>query len=354
VHHRYGPLLRVGLSEERFPSGARAYIEEHGAERGEVPVFTSYSAGAPLGFWLAGRARVFVDSRVPLYYGDTDYALFRDMQRSEAAFRFGVARHGFRLAVLDRSDPGCEPVASAWELVDAGPRYSVFAPPGRGVALSSIRPCGRAYVTPEACDDRSRLARDIRRIRAYESRSFVDFIRAEYRVACGVDVASALDLLPEADPGRPYASHARVVRVLALLHADRGDEAMEGIEAALDDGDLGPIAALDVRLAARLPVRRWRRALMRTTELLGDGTPGGLHTDLAMLCTGSGQQHCVRYHGMRGTVQGDPRAQGVLEWLAQNHSSPRVREDALRWLEVLEARAGAAGPPGTGPTEPMR
>jgi hypothetical protein len=72
---------------------------------------------------------------------------------------------------------------------------------------------------------------------------------------------------------------------------------------------------------------------------LADHTPLDLRGSLAMICLQQGDAECVRFHGMRVAVAGEPEPGRVLlRWLRENHPDAAVRSDAERWLASLERR----------------
>jgi hypothetical protein len=79
--------------------------------------------------------------------------------------------------------------------------------------------------------------------------------------------------------------------------------------------------------------------LERAIHGLADSAPLDLRAALAMLCIQQSDAECVRFHGMRVAVAGDPDTGRVLlAWLHANHPEAAVRDDAGRWLGSLERR----------------
>ena len=107
-----GPMLRIGVREAAFPSAAAQYLRRLPAGS---PVFTAYWAGGPLGFWLDGYVRTFVDGRTPLRFDDTDYAVARDMLASEVRVRLGG--HALR-APSSRRGARRDPLPAAGRALD--------------------------------------------------------------------------------------------------------------------------------------------------------------------------------------------------------------------------------------------
>jgi hypothetical protein len=277
-----------------------------------------------------------VDGRTPLYFDATDFAVSREMQRDPDALRLGLARYGARGAVVRRDSPACLQLAKDWPVVLIEPLYTSFAKPPASAPLRTLSPCGASYLAEGSCG-RPELPRDISAVEAAGARELARLLRAEQSLTCQSDAAAALRelraLAPDARAYRPYFERV-LARALLETHAYAEAEAL--IVRALERHEAGMLALLQLPAAGDLPLSAARRILERYLDVAGDDADLGARGALAEICARAGDEECARFHATRAAVRGRPT--GALAWLAEHHTSARVRADARRWQAVLDQR----------------
>lgn len=334
---RYGPLLVLGLADGQ-PRGAATLLRElpEGSR-----VLSSFAAGGPLGFWLGGRVRTYVDARTPLYFDGSDFAVSRDLWTHPDALARGLARFGAVAVVVERDRPGCAPLLGAgsdWVPVVVEPRFTTFGPRGRFPALHSVAACGERYLAPDACaDGGARLDAEIAGLAALGETSFLDHLRAERALRCDGDAATAARLLPARRAAHGWRrAHDSLEGRIAAARGDL-DHALARLGPLARAGDLEALNALGDAAARSAPHRgAFRDVLEDAVAARSDHAPPELRANLALLCAAEGDAACVRFHGVRAAARGSTRAREALRWLAAHHPETRVRRDAVRWLESLE------------------
>ena len=342
-----GALGTLGLRPGEFPTGAARLLR---ALPPGARVLTSYVNGAPLGWWLDGRARTFVDSRTPLHFDDTEYAVSRELAADPATMLRAAERYRFDYAVVERNSAQCERLRDSgrWLPVLVEARDTTFAPAGRTGgprALGRLLPCGPRYLSPESCgaDGGPSAGEEIEYTARALEPSFARFLRADRAVRCGAAGVSARQLLAWV-PSEAEAFHYRPARdgLLAevLLRGGRPGEAADALEGAIREGQVGALQIVAPALARSDPARL-RSLLEALLAALDDTAPPLLRRQLAMHCAADGDAECVRFQGLRAAARGAPGAEGPLCWLMAHHPERRVRDDARAWLEVLRREAAA-------------
>jgi hypothetical protein len=348
VDAAYGPLFRYGLREGDHPEAAARLLEQ--LPQG-TRVFTEYTLGAPLGFWLDGHARTFVDSRTMLYFDDTDFALSRDMSVSASALSRGIERFGLNAAVVERDSSACMGLAARWIPVVIEARHTTFLSPelaeqsATSDGLPGLAPCGPLYFAPSACDvGGAELARSLSRLRSLRGSAFLQLMTAAATLQCqGRPVA--LTSLPSQAESRHFRSPYRLYHAWTLLLAGQIPQSLAAIEASLDAHD--PLAArvLLEPAAGVLQLTDARRLLERAVQQMDDSAPPALRARLALVCMGQGDTECARYQGLRALAFGDESARPALLWAADHHASARVRADLRAWLDRASTEAPRAAAP---------
>lgn len=325
-----GPMLQRGLRPGAQPLAAARYLANLPRDS---RVFSEYTTGAPLGFWLDGRARTFVDARTPLYFDDTDWAVARDMLAHKSAMARGFARYGFDAAVVGRGSSLCAMLAASWipVVVEAG--YTTFVPAGRGHAVTGLTACGQFYVKADACSEpdaawQATLARQ-RKLDA--TSPFLQLMAAGMQLQCKRGVPDPRALPPEAD-AREFLASWRLYRAWALLVAREGNAALDVVRAGLDAGD--PLAARTLLepQAGELAAADVKPLLERALRVMDDNAPPIMRTRLASMCVANADAECARFQALRAFLAGDDSARPVLVWASQHHPKPRVRADLTAWL----------------------
>lgn len=342
----HGPLFQRGLREGDHPQAAARLLQQLPAG---TRVFSEYALGAPLGFWLDGHARTFVDSRTMLYFDDTDFALARDMIVNGAALDRGIARFGFKAAVVERDSGACVSLAQRWVPVVIEARHTTFVAPALAQqaqltdGLPGLSPCGALYLAPDACEaGGAQLARSVSRLRRLGDTAFLQLMAAVPSLQCQHRPV-ALASLPSEAASRSFRSPYRLYHVWALLLAGQTQRALAALDAALDAND--PIAArvLLEPAAGVVQVSEARALLDRAIRQMDDSAPPALRARLALICMGVGDAECARYQGLRALAFGDASALPALLWAAQHHPNARARADLRAWLNQPNAQATRAG-----------
>ena len=345
VDERYGPLGRVGEAEGVHPRAAAAFLG--GAPEG-ARVLSAFSAGGPLGFWLDGRVRTYVDARTPLYFDASDFALARDLFVYADAMGRGLERFGALAVVVERERPGCTNLASGavgdWVPAVVEPRFTTFVPRGLAPGLRTLEPCGGEFLGEQACrEGGAALAADVAQLARLGESPFLGYLRAEGALRCAGDASAAAALLPDPGAARVYRDpRARLAGRILLARGDIAG-ALEALGPLARAGDLDALNLLG-SAAAREPARSadLRRILESAAASGSDRTPPELRANLALVCMRDGDAECVRFHAIRAAARGVSRAREPLRWLAAQHPSARVRRDAARWLETLDGAPRSA------------
>lgn len=329
-HH--GPVGTLGLSSSGYPYAAAAVLIE--LPQG-TRALTTFDAGGPLGFWLAGHARTYVDGRTPLYFDDTDFAIARRAFADTKALDMTARRFDVTAIVTQRA-PRCPDVPDAeWIPVALDPIFTTYLRRGTPGAtpLEALSPCGQDYLTKDACRDDA-LQRDIDRLEGRAEESFVRFLRAEQAIRCASDSATALQLLPTEHQAWYYRHQLDRVRARILMATGDPKGAVDLLTPAIEDGGLTSLrvvwGALD-----EVPDDQARALLQRCAVKLGDETPASLRARLAVVCLRLEDEHCVRDQAFRAAAAGNERAVGPLRWLVDHGSNERVRTQAQGWIDTF-------------------
>jgi hypothetical protein len=329
VDAQIGPLFRLGVRTGDHPEAAARYLAHAPAG---TNVFNEYTTGAPLGFWLDGHVRTFVDSRTLLYFDDTDSAVARDMLAIPGAFERGFARYHFGAAVVSRDSAVCTWLSERWIAVVVEPRLTTFVPATRGTPLQGIATCGRGYLRPDAClDGGGALRASLARLRQLGTSPFLDLLDAAAQLQCRSGSPNP-EALPSEAASRTFADQLHLYRSWALLQAGRHEAALDAISDAIESG--APIAArvLLEPGAGELPLGATRQLLERALTRMDDSAPAPLRTRLALICQAQQDAECVRFQALRALLFGDESARAPLLWAARHHPSARVRADLNSWL----------------------
>lgn len=340
VDTRYGPIGRVGLAVDSHPLAAVAWLRSQPAG---TRVWNDFAAGGPLGFYLDGRVRTYLDSRTPLHFDDTDFALLREALQHEGALRASLARFGASVAVVERQSQACANFSGplGWQLVAIDPMHSTFAPPQSAAPLAGLRPCGRDYVD-QGCRDPKAITGSLERVSERASPAFVALLRAQQTLACGGSATHALSQLERATPPPRVLSraHARD-SVRALLAAGRMHAALPRLREMAEAGDLGVLGPLSSPSLRDQPAHALLPVLEALFEAMGDGLPPPVRSELARLYALVGDAELARFHGFRAAIRGQAQALPVLQWLAEHHPDEHVRKAAVSWAHTLRAQTNA-------------
>jgi hypothetical protein len=345
---RNGPFGAIGPAPGAQPQAAARLLA--GAPAG-TRVLSSFMAGAPLGFWLEGRVRTYVDARTPLHFDAADFAVSRDVWLHADALERALLRYRVEAVVVERERPGCANLAASaragFEPVLTEASYTTFLPRGRQPALRAVAACGPELLGPDACrDGGAALDADVAQLAALGGESpFVSQLRAERALRCAGDAEAAARLLPDAhEAGGFELARARLAGRIRLARGDAAG-ALELLGPLARTGDAEALDLLGPALAGG-PLRAELRAIVAdAVASASDHAQPDLRANLAWLCMRDEDAACVRFHGLRAAARGAERAAEPLRWLAARHASPAVRADAERWLGVLAA-SGAGAPAG--------
>lgn len=350
---RIGPLFELGLRQGREPVAAARYLRR--MPRG-TPVLTEYITGPPLGFWLDGRIRTFIDGRTPLHFDSTDMAVQRDVSDRRGAMAAAVERYKVEAVVWPRNEPGCANVPPGFRPVVIEARHTTFVRDGQDPPLVGLNPCGATYLSDDACRDGGReLKRSIERMRHLHDSPFIGFLRASAAMHCGsFSPKEAMQQLGDAKDASEYLQQYQVVRAWGLLATGQQHEAVALLRALVTGDNPLAVHVLTLPAAGEVSLADARSILKPALQTLGRSAPSGLRLRLATICQRTHDLECVRYQALRAALQGDPRASPYLAWLAAHAETPRLRRDMQAWLDTftkLSDRVARAAP-APAPTEP--
>lgn len=330
-----GPLLSLGLSAGRYPIAASHYLSKHfkGQEK-EAAIFSDVDAGGPLGFWLYGKARVYIDSRIPLYYNDTDYALAREMFNDPIALKIGLRWHRVKAVVTNRRSEMCRNlIKSNWKPTMIGPRYTVFEE-NSDDPIQSIDACGKSFIKEKNCQTQSaELKKNIQTITKAAEPSFASFLDALYRQRCKGDKKITI---PQKERIRRLKKHYQRFKAKHYLMNGRINKAWTILQPLLIKGDSAAYALIGPYLSKKkIPLSNVISTLKESAKQLDDHFPIELRANLAMLCVKTKDVECVRFHGMRAALRGAKSARFPLMWLVRRHPEKRVRKQAFDLLRAF-------------------
>lgn len=331
VDSQSGPLFTHGLRPGGQPLSAARYLAT--LPQGSR-VFSEYTTGAPLGFWLDGHARTFVDARTLLYFDDTDWAVARDMLAHREAVARGFARYGFDAAVVARDSSICPVLEANWVAVVVEARHTTFVPRGRGHAVTGLSACGPFYLRADACDTPdAEWQATLQRQRKLDATSpFLSLMAAGVQLQCKRGAPDTRALPSEAD-AREFLATFRLYRAWTLLLTGERNAALDVVRAALDDDDALAARILLEPAAGELPAADAKQLLERALRVMDDNAPPPMRVHLATMCVATGDAECVRFQALRAFLAGDQSARALLEWAAKNHPKPRIRTDLAAWLK---------------------
>lgn len=340
LHLARGPIGKLGLSEENYPLTAAGYLRQLPEQ--SIAVLTNYESGAPLGYWLRGKVRTFVDSRTPLYFDATDFAVSRDVFADIFVLRNVMDRYGIQAVVMSRHSAPCVELAEQWIAVVVEPQFTTFVPKANGRPLTSLAPCGAEYLHKNSCQDGgATLDADISRLESWGAHSFHHYLRAERALRCGGPLVD-LTTIPSTQASSSYQGPRDRAVAALLLRAGRENEAIEALTPTIVNGDALSFAmAYHTISSERFPVETVRSLLEAVVETQGDRTPRQVRTLLALTCAEQEDAECARFHAFRAAAAGAGAVGSTLEWLMKMHPSARVRADARAWRDLLRARADA-------------
>jgi hypothetical protein len=328
----WGPFGHAAVHEAKLPAlGARAIAQ---LPRSQI-VLGDYDSDSPLGFWLAGHARVFVDGRTPLFYDDADYAAARDLWERPQALPNALARYRVTSVVAPRASAMCSELAKRWAPIAIEARYTTFA---NGVdGLRSLAPCGEGYFRADACTDGgAAVLDDLQRLEALQPSPFVKLLRAGLLAHCHRATAEVRAALPQKSEAWEYAEDWNRLSAQLLITEGQTKEALALVEDQIENGDATALATLMPALLDAVPIGRVRALYDAVARHLDDAAPATFHAELARICMAQGDASCVRARALRAAVQGSPAALEPLRWLVAHAPSARVRDDAQEWIQRLE------------------
>lgn len=331
------PIGRLGLTPGEHPVLAAAFLKTVPAG---TAVLSTYSATAQLGFWTDGHVRTYIDGRTPLHFGDTEFAVSRDIAAHEAALARAIERYGIGVAVVDRRRAICRTLDEAWTAIIVEGKYTTFAPKGTARPLVGIEACGVAFMSADACSRSKGLDAALGRLDALGPSPATQLMRAEQLLRCEHDIEAADAMLPHDRDAFSFRNAHRRIRIRLSVARGELDAAEDLLAEAIDDGDYRAISALGRAGIGTFPPAQAREVLTRLAVRMDDRTQPHIRASLARLCMRLEDVECARFQGVRAAVRGDERVVPVLEWLASSGRSEWVREDAKAWLDVLSNEAG--------------
>jgi hypothetical protein len=337
VNADHGPLGRIGFDTKRYPFQTAKYLAGTGRE---LELLTTFEASAALGFLLYGRARTYVDGRSPLYFDDTEHALSRDVFNHVRALELAARRFDVDAIVLDRESPVCSQVPAGYRLAMLDRSVSTFERSGERARFSALAACGEDYLAADACADRSRLDGEITALERVGRNSLTDYLRALAAVRCGGDLRAAEQTLRRLRSADLRDDSVR--RLLASVLVRRGDiaSAFDLVEPDFYAGRLDALQVLGPNVfSGDLSRDRVKAALRALLVKLDDGAPYYARLALTRVCMRARDEECVRFQALRAAVTGAPAqaVSGALQWLAEHHSQPSVRRDAVAWWNAIKA-----------------
>ena len=343
-----GPLGTLGLAEAAHPRRAADLLRT--APEG-MHVLTSYEAGSPLGFWLDGRVRTYVDGRTPLLFDAPEFAAARAVWSDPDALERAISVYAFDAAVVERASPSCVALAEkkTWRAVVVEAAHTTFVREetklGRPVAF--LAPCGADYFVADACEDGgAALGRELD---ALPSDPFVSTLRVAARIECTRGSLNA-DALVAALPSRASSAGFLAERdgLLAwiLVRAGHTDDALDLVWPYVRMGDQRAAARVASVLDASKD-RHLRPLMERLLAQNDDRAAPWVFGLLASACAREGDLDCAATHGMHAAALGETAAFPALCAVARDHTDTVTRGEATQWLEALRRapRKGRAPPP---------
>ncbi len=192
---RAGPFLAFELRATELPREAARALSA--LPVGSV-VWTAFEPGAALGFLADGKLRVSIDSRTPLLFGDSEFALSRDCRANTACLRRALDAMKAQAALVERGE-ACDAVMKLGDFVpvSVNARYAAFARASANIApLRTLEVCAPMLVTEKSCSDD--FAFDLQRVEPAGA-FFARFLTQARDLRCGGqgDVAALEAMLRE-------------------------------------------------------------------------------------------------------------------------------------------------------------
>ncbi len=335
VHERSGPLFSFRVVSSELPAEAVAVLAPLPA--GSV-VWTSYLAGAGFGLLDDGRLRITQDSRTPLHFDDTDYAVNRAAMSSESAFQRAAEAMNIQAAVVERSIAECQRVSQHPEFVPAAvnAHYATFVRRGRGVdSLTTINPCEPLFLNGAACS--GAFEADLVRLRP-AGESLVNLLRQAHAVRCGGNPK------PEVFPAaldEAAGQHRWVVQSIwgkALLKPHQYREAVAMLLPSATGGFSPSFTPLMQAASQLLPEERWP-ALQRVALQLDDATPVSVLSVLATTAAELDWPVAARFYALRAAALGASEVTPVLRAVGQIDTMHTLQLRAWERREVSNSDA---------------
>jgi hypothetical protein len=341
-----GGLLRVGVDFDRAPVASARFLRSRPKD---TRVLASFASAAPLAYLAQGHAKVLMDSRTPLHFDDTQYALLRDSYRS--AQQLEKAAHWFAVeAVVVRHDqPECDVVSQsklfAPAIVEWGFTTFVRRDPRSDVRpLTTLQPCGTSgRINVDFCGREfdEEFQRDLRRT-GWSGPSFLGLLRAERALRCGADPAamqSLPDWLNASEPAN-RRDEQNLWLAIGLSRIGKDEVALEMLGELAAKGHVPAANAMSSSLA-RVSPEDARAHLEPIARLYEDALPISLRLILARACMATQDVACVRFHGLRAFLASRDEALPIVEWIAERDPSA-ARDDLLQ--RALRLRTAPVAP----------
>jgi hypothetical protein len=350
-----GPLGTFASADALFPAHAAAFLAR--APEG-TRVLTTYDAGAPLAFWLDGHVRTSLDGRTLLYFSDPEFAVARASWEDAHALEETLRMDSFDAAVVERTNSICALLAarSDWEPAVVEATYTTFVRKGayRGGGIGHLAPCGGDRFTTDACDDGG--AAVVGELDALAGDPFLDAMRVEARVRCGLDARDAdalVAMLPPRARAAGFLAERDGLFAWILAHAGRVDDAVDLVAPYVAKGDVGAASRVAWVLDARGDPRL-RPMLERLLAIHDDAAPAWIPALLADACAREGKLDCAATYGMFAAAKGEGEVSPALCAVSSKHPDSVTRAEAARWLDALrrDAKRGANGATSVAPACP--
>lgn len=325
---RVGPFFAFEVRASELPREAAQVLATLPA--GAV-VWTGYEAGAALGFLGEGKLRVSIDSRTPLFFGDSEFALSRDCRANMACLRRALDAMHADAAFVERGD-ACDAILKLGDFVPVAvnARYATFARASTQLApLKTLDVCAPMLVTERSCaDDFTADAQRLEPAGAF----FMNFLTQARDVRCGKQ--GDLPLLTSMLRANPRWPALRVLAGTSALRTGDAETALESLWPALRTGfppALGPSLGALKKLA---PDARARWLTLMSAEL-DDATPALLRVLRAETAAELNDAETARFEALRAASAGEVSVVPVLRALRTATQDPAERAELDAWLRVL-------------------
>jgi hypothetical protein len=324
-------LLQLGFDYDRVPVASARFIS---SSRVRERVLASFAAGAPLAYLAHGRANVLMDSRTPLHFDDTQYALLRDSFRSLRQLEKAVHWFDITAVVVRQQQAECELIAQSERFVPAVVEWDYTTFVRREEAslkrpLATLTPCAReGRIRIDRCSREfdGEFERDLKQT-TFSSNAFAGVLRAERALRCGA-TAQELEALPawlEAVPsGRGPRPEQTLWLAIGLSRIAQHEAALKLLSKLALAGHVPAASAMAASLAHVAP-RRVRALVEPIAERYEDALPIALRLALARACVATNDPACARFHGLRAFLGSGDEALPILRWIAAQ--SPELAHD---------------------------